>query len=187
MDQTRAKLISKSSDTVIDLVEARQHLNISHDDDNDLILSYCEAAHAFIEGVIGRPLLTSVYRYSMDVLPKRFMLGIGPVQSVDKIEVGITTIDPALYAIDLDSDPCRVEGKWVPRHVGLGGVKVTFTAGWESRDKLPADLKHAAKMLVSHYYENREAATSGGTTMQVMEVPFAVTALLDRYKTFGLV
>ena len=52
---------------------------------------------------------------------------------------------------------------------------------------LPADLKHAAKMLVSHYYENREAATSGGTTMQVMEVPFAVTALLDRYKTFGLV
>jgi hypothetical protein len=40
---------------------------------------------------------------------------------------------------------------------------------------VPTPVKHAIKMLVSHWYENREPIID----MKLMQTPFSVKALLD--------
>lgn len=53
---------------------------------------------------------------------------------------------------------------WVDYHAGL--------------DPLPANLKQAIVLIASHWYENREASSP----LQVRDVPFAYTWLLDAYR-----
>lgn len=65
----------------------------------------------------------------------------------------------------------------VPPVRAIGGIKITFSAGYgSSASDVPAPLLHAIKLLVGHYYENREAVVSAA------EMPFSVTRLLQPYK-----
>jgi len=44
------------------------------------------------------------------------------------------------------------------------------------------DIRLGLLMLIAHWYENRETASSGGLT----ETPFAFEALLQPYRIYGL-
>ncbi|MDU7389335.1 head-tail connector protein [Atlantibacter hermannii] len=47
---------------------------------------------------------------------------------------------------------------------------------------LTDDVKAAMLLLIGHWYENREATTPG----QIMALPFAVDALLQPYRIYGM-
>ncbi|WP_011581224.1 MULTISPECIES: head-tail connector protein [Chelativorans] len=47
---------------------------------------------------------------------------------------------------------------------------------------VPADLKHAVKMLVGHFYENREATLVGVTAE---EVPFGVWDIVNQHRAWS--
>ena len=49
-------------------------------------------------------------------------------------------------------------------------------------DAVPADLKHAAKMLVAHFYENREASLVG---VSAEEVPFGVMDIVNAHRAWS--
>jgi uncharacterized phiE125 gp8 family phage protein len=53
-------------------------------------------------------------------------------------------------------------------------VTVTYVAGYGNASDCPQLAQHAIRMLVGHWYENRESATVGA---EVREVPMAVTRL----------
>ena len=57
-------------------------------------------------------------------------------------------------------------------------VEVTYTAGYGAASAVPDSIKHAIKLLVAHWHENRESVVMQGTPK---EVPKTVDALLAPY------
>jgi uncharacterized phage protein (predicted DNA packaging) len=47
---------------------------------------------------------------------------------------------------------------------------------------VPADLKHAAKMLVAHFYENREATLVG---VSAEEIPFGLMDVINQHREWS--
>lgn len=179
MDWTRIKRLSTPTQPVVSLAEARDHLRVTHALDDAYITRLIDTATAVIEGPHGAgiPLSPSRWVLTMDNLPRQFDIDLCPVQSVDRITHGGTVIDPTTYTVDLDSTPARVVADR-PQHVTkLGTVKVEFKAGYET---VPADLRHALLMLISHFYEHREAVSA----TDLKDVPFAVSAIVQRYRAF---
>jgi uncharacterized phiE125 gp8 family phage protein len=179
MDWTRLKRLSTPQQPVVSLAEARDHLRVAHTHDDAYITRLIDTATAVIEGPNGAgiPLSPSRWVLTLDHLPRNFDIDLCPVQSVDRITRDGEVLAPATYTTDLDSTPARVVSNHAPRPSRLGSVKVEFSAGYET---VPADLRHAILMLISHFYENREAVSA----IDLKDVPFAVGAIISRYRAF---
>lgn len=62
-------------------------------------------------------------------------------------------------------------------------VQINFTAGYgTTAGSVPADIVHAIKILIVHFYENRGVMVES----RLAEMPFSVRALLDPYKVYRL-
>ena len=88
--------------------------------------------------------------------------------------------------MDSKSQPGRVSlayGKSWPADTlrPTNGVCITFVAGYGSAaSAVPATACYAILLLMGHYYENREAASS----TQVYQAPLSVDALLWQERCF---
>jgi uncharacterized phiE125 gp8 family phage protein len=81
------------------------------------------------------------------------------------------------FRLDRDHVPSLVYPKylenWPSVRLDDKAVQVTYLAGYGGAANVPAPAKHAIKMLVGHWYANREAVGSVGR-----ELEMAVSALL---------
>ena len=180
MNWTKLTRTAAPASQVVSVEDVKQHLAIAHSDEDTYLSVLIDVATDSIDGPngVGLALITQSWRMSIDHLSRSIELPLGPVQSVDSISFEGTTLDPSSYTVDLDLSPARV-------YVGIplcgskpGCVNVNFTAGYgDSGDDVPADLKHAIRLLVGHLYNNREA-TSEAT---INEVPLAFASILSRY------
>ncbi|QDK32676.1 head-tail connector protein [Sphingomonas sp. IC081] len=179
MDWTRLKRLDAPTSTVVSLSEARDHLRVSHSLDDAYIERLIAAATAVIEGPNGAgiPLQPTKWVLTMDCLPRHFDIDLCPVMSVERITLGGEIVSKLAYRVDLDSTPARVEVAFPSVRRELGNVKVEFTAGFTA---IPADLRHAVLMLISHFYENREAVSAA----DLKDVPFAVSSIISRYRAY---
>lgn len=181
---SRLTLVTAASSPAVTLAEAKKHLRVSWNDEDDIIQVYLNAAIATIEGPngIGVALGQQTWRLSLDGFPWEIRLPLGPVSSVDSItytnENGSdATVDS--WREDLDQYPARLwperNQSWPAAYCEPGSVKVQFTTGYQT---IPGDLKAAVLLIVGHLYANREAVSD--TAMS--EVPMAVTSIIERYR-----
>jgi len=170
---------------VISLAEAKRHLRVLHDDDDDDITELVEVATAAIEGPngIGVALTPQTWRLSLDHFPCEIVIPLGPVTSISSIAytgVDGNSATVSTWRADLDQQPVRVwparDAVWPSLLCEPGAVKVTFVCGHTAT---PADLKAAIKLLVGHFYEHREAVT---TDLKAVDLPMGVDAILNRYR-----
>jgi uncharacterized phiE125 gp8 family phage protein len=111
-----------------------------------------------------------------------------PVQSITTV----TYVDPAgatqtlastEYLLDKDAEPGRMFpaiGKvWPPTAVIPGSVKVDFVTGYTTPALVPDDQKAAIRLLVGHYYANRESTITGTISK---ELEFSVASLMGNYR-----
>lgn len=128
--------------------------------------------------------------------PRQIKIPLGPLVSITSIAYidanGVSaTISASDYVVDNISLPGRIclkTGKdWPTPAAGLAvanGVLITFVAGYAPTtgglSTAPADLKAAVKLLVAHWYENREDAQEA----DMKSMPFAVGALIGQYRMF---
>jgi hypothetical protein len=113
-----------------------------------------------------------------------------PVQSISSITYvdrnGTTqTLAPALYQLNADAEPAVLlpaAGQSWPavQPDTLAAIRITFLAGYGAvATAVPARIKQAILLLVSHWYEDAgRTAVLTGTISK--EVEFSVTALLDQ-------
>lgn len=72
---------------------------------------------------------------------------------------------------------------WPFNYGELDSVRITFDAGYgDTADDVPAALKHAIKLIVSHLYENREGVSFSSIAY---EFPYGVEALLKTHAWRG--
>lgn len=185
------RLITPPKSEPLTLQEVKAHLRVDGEADDSLINSLILSARQYAEKHQSRALLTQTWELTLDEFPAMpLSLPLPPLQSVDEISYtdyagNTTVIDPADYVVDPASFLGRIDhafGKSWPSITlrSLGGVKITFTAGYgDTPADVPQMTKQAMLVLIGHMYEHREAIVLTNTNNTPQEIPFAVTALLN--------
>lgn len=169
----------------ITLDDAKRFLRVTVSDEDADISRLISAARLFCEHRIGHAIASQTCDIYYDqVDPAAWIpLPVAPVASVTSVKITDTanvqtTINPALYLVDLASDPARVGlpfgGTWPPSRA-FQGLVIRLVVGYPVP---PEDLVQAMRILLGHYYENRLAVENHAWTT----LPLGVAELLAPYE-----
>jgi uncharacterized phiE125 gp8 family phage protein len=114
-------------------------------------------------------------------VPKPPLVSVGSIAYYDTSAV-LTTLSSGAYTV-ATGNPGRISPTpgttWPATQDRIGSVRITFTAGVGTlATDVPPQAILAIKMLVSHWYRNREAVTD----KPYSEIPKGVDALLSSLK-----
>lgn len=163
--------------------------------EDDWLTSAIEAAREYCENFQNRAYLTQTWDLWLDDWPDADYIELRrpPLASVTGVyyygtDNTMYTLSTADYLVDDQSEPGRVclnDGESWPSTTlrPYNAVRVRFVAGVTAAASVSERVKHAIKLLVGHWYANREAITVGTVTK---ELEFTLSALLwqDRIVTF---
>ncbi len=153
----------------ITLADAKEHLRVSHSADDDYITALTITARRWCEGLTRRQLVQATLEYTLDGFPARGEIEIPrpPLVSVTSIKYTDTdgseaTWSSSLYTVDARSTPGRIYpayGQTYPQtRAEPNAVRILFVAGYS---ETPADLVHAMKTVIGHWYQHRSAVQAG--------------------------
>lgn len=179
MMQQSIRVVSQSTTEPITLAEAKAHLRVDFDDDDDYIMGLISAARDFAEGFQHKSILDYTYEVTQDQFSYPIYLQKLPVKSVANIT--FTRFDGTVGTVDPTSYIVTVDGKIVPKLYWpadylqfADAVKITYTAG---QGGIPdPTTKQAMLILIGHWYEYREVVVA--SSRQLNEIPFGVRSLL---------
>jgi len=161
----------------LSLDEARDHLRVTQNAEDALISMLIETAEAWLDGwrgVLGLALEPQTWELSLDRFPAgAFCIPLGPVVSVTSVsyvdaEGAEQVLAPAEY--EADGERVRPVGGWPSTGPTMGAVKIRFVAG----EGTPENIKHVVRLLIGHWYTNRESV---GDRLEAM--PMGVNMLID--------
>lgn len=182
------------------LAETKVHLRVDSDitDQDTLISALIAAAREWAENHTRRSFVQRTLELRLDCFPGEILLPRGPVVSVTSVKYTddsgtLQTVSASDYQTDLYSVPariCPVFGTiWpVPGTGRLNAVVVEYEAGYahssgsptDMADAVPSSIKSALKLMIGHWYENREAVSMANVIPQ--QVPLAVKHLLAPFE-----
>ena len=186
------KKLTNPVELAVSLNEVKDHLRVEQDDvdfDTD-IESLIRAAQAYVESETHLTSITVSYEATFDGFPEDGPMKIPgwPMISIDSItyvdEIG-AQVPLNSYQSDLSQSPvliCPDVGEeWpVTQEGALRPVVVAFTAGYGANDQaMPPMLKAMVKLLVGHWFKNREAISDKGVPLTR---PLAFEALRDQVR-----
>ena len=167
----------------ITLGEAKAFAKIDGDHDDALVTSLIATSRQQIEAALDLALVTQSWTFSAPAGPARTVdLPLHPVQAVDAVrhvprEGQQTVIEPSNIEVDAARRPVRLT---LPPFAVGGRIEIDFVAGFGATpEDVPWPIRHAVKLLVAHWHENREPALIGS---EQTRIPEAVSALLAPYR-----
>src|SRR5207302_4009886 len=192
----------------VSLAEAKAHLRVDFPDDDQMIAEMISTARMRVESRAYLRLITQTLALSVDRFPYAFSsppaYGVWPyttnprmsaielpppVQSITSITYDdpsgtVQTLSPTVYDLEIDSLPALVFPQtgqvWPATTNEPDAVLITFVAGFGSAAQVPPILVHACKLLIGHYYNNREQILSG-TRLVALEIPEGFDDLIAEY------
>lgn len=179
----------------VTLTEAKAHCRVDTSDDDTYIGTLITAARQWVEEYLDRTLVHTQWTVRMDSFPYEIELPRPPVATAGTTTAvtltytlgddSTATLSTSSYRVDRDSTPAVVRqlrsGTWPANLDDYNAVTVTYWAGYGATGaSVPAAIRHAMLMLISHWYETRGASVATGAVPQ--DVPFGVTSLLDSMK-----
>ncbi|WP_257556425.1 head-tail connector protein [Sphingobium sp. CFD-2] len=182
------------SSAILSLADAKAHLRVLHDDEDALITALIAAAEAHLDGfsgVLGRALVTQEWERSFDAFPacNSFRLPLGPLG--DEVTLSYFDADDVeqtfsdFHAVSDAIGPMIVlqdGATWPSTAARPDAVKVAWRCGYGDVADVPPAIIHAAKLMIGHWYANREAATPD----PFAQMPLAVDALLAPLRAVGV-
>ena len=176
----------------ITLAEAKSHLRVTGSQDDGYISGLIVLARLRIEQLTGFTPVNTIYEVTLDALADEIKLPRAPVGAISCVKLydqadAETTVSSSVYRLRGDRNQTSAvvlkdDQSWPDVTLrSSGGVVVCFIAGTGiSASNVPETIKHACKMLVGHYFENREPLVTGTI---VSRVPDTVEALLSSYRS----
>ncbi len=194
--------VAKRQLPVITLEQAKQQCEIDSDitAHDALLREMIEEATDFIEQRLHSTLLRTGYVLRLDdwpcVQPGVIGLPMGPVIAVQEVRYldsnGDAQVQPA-EDYRLIHEPTAgwlspVYSKWWPTaRAGAAGIEIAYEAGYEGEGSpedasgVPSSIKRAAKYLVAHWFENREAILAGTSSK---EIELGFDSALQPYRNY---
>jgi len=175
----------------VTLAEAKQHCRLSSDTTEDEhVTSLIKSAREYCENYTRRALAGQTLELLLNTFPTGNSIEIPkpPLVSVSSVKYkdsdGVEhTMPTSDYIVDTDQIFGRVvlgyNKSWpVFTPYPVNPVRIRFEAGYSYVD-FPESIKHAIKLIVGHWYENREAVLTGTVSK---EIEIAVKDLLIQYR-----
>ena len=183
------------------ITDARRHLNLSTTVDDGYIDDCVDAATLHIEQLTQHALVSQTRLLKMQTFgDERYVHGrdiflprspLSSVTSITYVDTSGTTqtLSSTAYRSSTGDVPGRVSeaynNTWPATRNVQEDVTVTYVAGYGStQSSVPANLRHAVRLIAGHYYRNRESVLIGSISK---EVEFGVEALIEpqRIETYG--
>jgi uncharacterized phiE125 gp8 family phage protein len=191
---------SGTGDRPVSVADAKEHLRIvDTTEDDNYIGALIDAATTWCEDYCDRTFADKQYTVAFDdFFGTRIELPRPPVRlnavssgatvTISYVDTGGTTqtltwsqSGTQQFRLDRDHVPALVYplylGVWPSVRLDDKAVEITYLAGYGGATAVPTPAKHAIKMLVGHWYANREAVGNAG-----QNVPMGVAALLEPLK-----
>lgn len=171
----------------VTLTEVKSQLRITGTDEDTYLGTLIVAAREYCERRQRRALITQTWDLFLDGWPAADYIQIPrpPLVSVTYVKYTdsagtVTTWDTANYIVDSNKTPGVVSlaysKSWPTATLRpTSPIVVQFVAGYGTAAAVPQTAKHAMLLIISHWYENREATTE----LSLKELPMAVESLLD--------
>lgn len=190
-------LITAAASTPITLAEAKAQVRVETDvtNEDDLLTTLIEAATDLAETHTGLQLVSATWELAVDSFADIDRLPKVPLASITSIKYDDTdgveqTVSTSVYGLQT---PLRTHGSvflkdgqgW-PSDASSdpGSVRVRYVAGFGDAEDVPAVIKAGIKLLVGHWFENREASVVG---VSVSDLPMGVQACFSAYSVAGCV
>jgi uncharacterized phiE125 gp8 family phage protein len=170
------------------LSEAKEHLQVVHDRDNNYIGSLIRAATLWAESFTGRKFITQTLTVELDASEATgsIQLPYSPVSTLTSFSTydteGTLTAVLSDYYYLSGTDPAFL----VPNNGGWGLYRVrkaaqaVYVVGYgASGASMPDDIIHALKIVVADLYHNQESVTD---KLALSKVPMSAEALLGPYR-----
>jgi uncharacterized phiE125 gp8 family phage protein len=175
----------------LSLAEAKAFLRIETADEDPLIAALISAARLHVETRTGLALLTQSWRMVLDCWPANGRIAARPVPLQALAAARVFDFDGEARAVDLRAfvvDAGRSTLSFMPWTLPVptriaAGIELDITAGFgDAASDVPEPLRHAIRLLVAHWHENR-AAVAG---MEIAPAPAGAAALIAPYRMLPL-
>lgn len=174
--------------------EAKAHLRVDGSTEDTLIASYVTAARSYYEQAAWRALVTQTWAMRLEQWPdgECMVLPKPPLQSVTSITYtdsdGTAHTMPTSDYIVYAQDPGRIwlayNASWPSATLRPGpSITITFVAGYGVAADVPEIDKQAIRLLLGHFYENRESviAVPG---ISLAQLPMAVQSIVHMRRSW---
>jgi uncharacterized phiE125 gp8 family phage protein len=171
--------------------EAKLHLRVTASTEDTLIDSLILAARERVEEMSSRSIVTRTYDYYLDCWPSCdfILLPMPPIQSITSVtyidSAGVTqTMTASDYYLAASSGKLvlKTGESWPTATLrGLGSITIRYVAGYGAATASPGWAKHAMRLLIAHWYMNREEIVLGSVGHKL---PEAAESLLRANKAF---
>lgn len=186
------RLASTPAVEPVSIEEAKAHLRLESDEDDDYVETLIQGAREVTEKSLGRGLVTQTWELTLDEfpdeeeieLPKGALASVTSVQYLDANGV-LQTLATTEYEVDSKSEPGKVRlayaKSWPTTRERWNAVRVTYVVGTAAA-AVPKPIYQAMLLLISQAYEHRTPEVTGTI---VSKVEFSFSALLAPYRIFG--
>ena len=192
----RYRSLTRAAQPVVEpvsLADAKTHLRVDTESDDDHILALISAAREWCENYTQRTFIHTQWTMTFDTFPWEIELPRPPVAVASgntattityAMETGGTaTLATSQYRVDRTAEPGVIRtvyaGTWPSHLLDRNSISVTWWGGYgEDGGKVPKVVRSAILMLVAYWYERRLAADQIASNA----VPFGVSSMLDSIK-----
>ena len=192
----KPRLITAPATQPVSLDEAKQFLNILHDDDNVLLTAFITAATQYLDGysgVLGRAILLQTWEMPFDRFPAGrcgLSLPFGGVTGI----VSLQWKDSQGVDHSVDASDCVLETLTTGQVVSLKqgsvwpstgqSIRLIFEAGVLSAAQVPEIIKTTIKWMVADFYERRGSSSADGSDFASTNPAFQSLVQLCRQYSF---
>ncbi|QKV18634.1 head-tail connector protein [Oricola thermophila] len=157
-------LIAPPAAMPVTLAQAKAHLRVTSDTEDDAISALVIAATQYLERDTGQALIDQTWRAYFDCPPDDCVLQLlrAPVRRIVAVTVYDGAGNPAVldgsdYFVNLVTRPARLRlADGITASMRANGIEVDFEAGYGATGvDVPDMLKRAVLVLVAHWYEFR--------------------------------
>lgn len=189
--------VTGPADWPVSLDEVKAQARYSDDDEDALFGALIETAIAWVDGdggILGRCLINQTWRQDFSGWPESDVLLL-PFPNVSAVTVTYTTdgastefaaSNYALVEMDRGSAVIKNPVSSWPTHDDIPApVRVQVTAGYgASPSDVPAAIRHALKIAVSTWFDNRNEYVVG--TLPPQPLPLSTMPLLEQFRRVGI-
>lgn len=177
----------------VTLEQAKKQVGLSLDDGyhDELLGSLITAARQTVEARTNRAIINQTWDMVLDCFPyglEPIYIPKAPLSSITSIKHYDTsnveqTIATSVYKVLTNREPGEVllkyQQSWPALYSEAAVVTIRFVAGYgATASTVPAALKQAILLLVTHWFNNREAVLIGSISK---EIELSFNALCDQF------